>query len=321
MLPCLPEVPDCDPVFRRLLLGSLAEREETAARVAGDLLNLCCEMLELALRLPLADTGADAEEDGAAASVGAEGTAALPLPLRPRVDLVAKVREAWEEGTLAPTLDGVDRRGVKVEDGVAGDAPGEAGDLRVAEEGLEAKAETAVAGVTGAESWLVEENDVSLRESESSSVGAVAAESLRLLRSGVRMTLAATERRGELAAVEAAAASDVEAVAEASVERAPAEGTAGDRVKERTVAEELGLARLRSPGMEGANEMLDTVEYTRLVSSSNQTGSVSGIQRRDVGAGAQWAGRQLCWRSTRKACSTSAALRTGMEGRQAITEM
>lgn len=39
-----------------------------------------------------------------------------------------------------------------MEDRAAGDAPGEATDLRLAEEGLEeADADTAVAGVTGAE--------------------------------------------------------------------------------------------------------------------------------------------------------------------------
>ncbi len=38
-----------------------------------------------------------------------------------------------------------------MEDRVAGERPGETGDLRLTEEGLEAEAETAVAGVTGAD--------------------------------------------------------------------------------------------------------------------------------------------------------------------------
>lgn len=73
-----------------------------------------------------------------------------------------------------------------MEDCAAGDAPGEAMDLRLAEEGLEVEAEMAVAGVTGAEEWLVVEKDASLRLSERSSVAVVAAaESRRLRRSGV----------------------------------------------------------------------------------------------------------------------------------------
>lgn len=94
--------------------------------------------------------------------------------------------------TPAPARDGVAGRGGKVEAGETGEVPeGEARDLRLAEEGWEAKAETAVAGVTGAESWLLEEKEVSLRASERSSVCAVAAEILRDRRSAAVATAVA----------------------------------------------------------------------------------------------------------------------------------
>ncbi|KAI3483140.1 hypothetical protein L1887_53920 [Cichorium endivia] len=56
------------------------------------------------------------------------------------------------------------------------------GDLRLVEGGLEAEAEAAVAGVAGAEASVVEEKEVSLRESEESSASRAALEIRELLR-------------------------------------------------------------------------------------------------------------------------------------------
>ena len=109
-----------------------------------------------------------------------------------------------------------------MEDRVAGERPGETGDLRLVEEGLEEEAETAVAGVTGAEAWLVEPHEVSLRESEKSSVGSAAApESLRLLRGADAADLAAFERRDGLVPIGLSAVDEDAAVVEESVERLP----------------------------------------------------------------------------------------------------
>lgn len=118
------------------------------------------------------------------------------------------------------------------------EAPGEeARDLRLAEEGWEAKAETAVAGVTGAESWLLEEKEVSLRTSESSSVCAVTAEILRLLRSAAVAT-----------------AVEVEVEASGDADAALLEGAAEERFKERALDGELVLARLRSTGIDESGD-------------------------------------------------------------------
>ncbi len=70
----------------------------------------------------------------------------------------------------------------KVEDDDAGDGPAETRDLRLVEGGLEAEAEAAVAGVAGAEARVVEEKEVSLRESEESSASLAALEIRELLR-------------------------------------------------------------------------------------------------------------------------------------------
>lgn len=140
-------------------------------------------------------------------------------------------------------------------EGEAGKRPGEeTSDLRRAEEGREEREETAVAGVTGAESRLLDEvkKGDSLRASEMSSVCAVAAESLRLLRRPVSRIAGAL--REELAtAVEAPTAlsrvaDDAEAVLE--VARAPAEVVAEDRLEARALEGELDLVRLRSTGID-----------------------------------------------------------------------
>ena len=105
----------------------------------------------------MADADVDAVvEDAASVAVVSEVALAFPLPLRPPVDLVAelvaRLDAEEEEDTPAPTREGVDCVGAKVEDPEAGSVPGEARDLRLAEEGLEVETETAVAGVTGADS-------------------------------------------------------------------------------------------------------------------------------------------------------------------------
>ena len=169
----------------------------------------------------------------ASVAVDAEVALALPLPLRALVE-----RGLEEEDTPVPTREGVDCGGGKVKEEEAGEVPEEARDLRVTEQGLEAEADTAVAGVTGAEGWVVEEKEVSLRESKASSMGAVAAdERRRLLRRAVDAVEAelGAEREGV-------------ALAEATVE-GPA-GAAGKRAEDRALDGELDLARLLLPGME-----------------------------------------------------------------------
>jgi len=84
--------------------------------------------------------------------------------------------------TEVPTLEGVGCVFAKVEDDDAGDGPAETRDLRLVEGGLEAEAEAAVAGVAGAEARVVEEKEVSLRESEESSASLAALEIRELLR-------------------------------------------------------------------------------------------------------------------------------------------
>lgn len=107
-----------------------------------------------------------------------------------------------------------------------------------------------MAGVAGAEGWLLDEKGLSLRASESSSAYVVAAESLRLLRSAEDATADAGPAATAAGALEAVAlieevdATTVLVVAgEASVARA--------RVKERALDGELGFVLLlRSTGID-----------------------------------------------------------------------
>lgn len=112
----------------------------------------------------------DGVADAGSTVAGVSGVAfAFPLPFRPALEVEAGL--VGEDTPAAPAREGVACGGAKVEEDEAGKGPGdETRDLRRVEEGREDEEETAVAGVTGAESWLLEEKGDSLRVSEKSSV-------------------------------------------------------------------------------------------------------------------------------------------------------
>lgn len=142
-----------------------------------------------------------------------------------------------------------------MEDGEVGERPGEeALDLRLVEGGREARVETAVAGVTGAESWLLKEKELSLRASDDSS-WVVAPESLRLLRSAED---AAVDEVGGALGVEASEAAAPGAEAdEAEAEVKEGAGWSRARVKERALDGELGFdLLLRSTGIDETGQQM-----------------------------------------------------------------
>lgn len=174
---------------------------------------------------PFAEVEVDGVADAESTVAGVSGVAfACPLPLRPAFDGEAELAAGFDEEDTpaAPAREGVACGGAKVEEGEAGKGPGdETRDLRRVEEGREEEEETAVAGVTGAESWLLEEEGDSLRVSEKSSVCAVAADSLRLRRRPAAAPVAVFDGPcREEAPVPGSSVADavVEAVLEASVE-------------------------------------------------------------------------------------------------------